>query len=127
MTDEQNDKRFELDPKIAARNERYTPEVEKLLRLNMDLDGPKGTSKKFRDNYDRVFGAKPHPYEPPPEVEAAEALQEAGPRADDRVPEAPYWRSRCDNRGVAIQRALDALNEGKTLLAHDILIHALDL
>lgn len=47
----------EEDPKEAARKERKTPQVEKLLRQFMDLDGPKGTSKAYRANYDSIFEA----------------------------------------------------------------------
>jgi len=115
MTDEQNDKRFEKDPKIAARDERYTPEVEKLLRINcMNLDGPKGTTRKFRDNFDRVFKTQPHPNEP----EAAEALQNAGPRED--IAESP----RLDRVFSDIDKAIALLQAGRIDDAIGLLLRA---
>lgn len=110
------DKRFEEDPKIVARNERRTPEVEKLLRPYLNLDGPKGTTKKFRDNFDRVFKTEPHPNEPP--VETAEALQNAGPREDAHAPLDPLRE--------AMKAALQELVENRSHAAFIILRNALD-
>lgn len=47
----------EEDPKIVARNERRTPEVEKMLRQFVG-DGPKGNTDAYRVWWCRTFGAK---------------------------------------------------------------------
>ncbi len=49
--------RGEEDPKEAARLERKSPEVEKLLRQFV-TDGPKGNSKKFKDNLEAALANK---------------------------------------------------------------------
>lgn len=38
-----------------------TREEEQMLRQFLHVDGPKGASQAFRDNYDRIFGKKSEP------------------------------------------------------------------
>lgn len=48
----------EEDPKIVARNERKTAQVERLLRQFLKTDGPKGATSAYKDGWDRIFGNK---------------------------------------------------------------------
>lgn len=48
----------EEDPKEVARIERKTPQVEKLLRQFLQVDGPKGNSAAFQEGWDRTFANK---------------------------------------------------------------------
>lgn len=47
--------RGEEDPKIVARNERKSPEVEKLLRQFLSTDGPKGVTDEYRARHEFSF------------------------------------------------------------------------
>lgn len=40
---------------------RHKPETEKILRQFLNIDGPKGTTDAYRDNYDRIFGKRAAP------------------------------------------------------------------
>jgi hypothetical protein len=48
----------EEDPKEVARKERDTPEVSRLLRQFTNLDGPKGSSRAYKEGWERIFGKK---------------------------------------------------------------------
>lgn len=45
----------EEDPKIVARNERSSPEAERMLRQFLNTDGPKGNSKNYDKGYEFAF------------------------------------------------------------------------
>lgn len=45
----------EDDPQAAAKRERKTPEVERLLRQFLRTDGPAGHSEAYREAYARIF------------------------------------------------------------------------
>ncbi len=48
---------LEEDPKEVARKEAKTPQVQQLLRQFM-IDGPKGNSKRFKDNLENALANK---------------------------------------------------------------------
>ena len=52
---------LEEDPKEVARKERKTVEVERGLRQFLKLDGPKGNTRRYLDNYEATFGNKCEP------------------------------------------------------------------
>lgn len=45
----------EDDPKEVARQERNSPECQRLLRQFVNTDGPKGTTRAYRNNFDTIF------------------------------------------------------------------------
>ena len=47
--------RSEKDPKITARDERQSPDTEKLLRQFLNHDGPKGSSGGYGRRHDFMF------------------------------------------------------------------------
>lgn len=46
---------LEEDPKEAAKQARRLPETEKAMRQFLNIDGPKGVTESYRENYDLVF------------------------------------------------------------------------
>ncbi len=49
---------LEEDPKEVARKEAKTPEVQRLLRQFLTIDGPKGNSKTYKENLEKAMYAK---------------------------------------------------------------------
>ncbi len=49
---------LEEDPKEVARKEAKTPEVQRLLRQFLTLDGPKGNSKAYKENLEKALTDK---------------------------------------------------------------------
>ncbi len=49
---------LEEDPKEVARKEAKTPEVQRLLRQFLTLDGPKGNSKNYKENLEKALENK---------------------------------------------------------------------
>lgn len=48
----------EEDPKQAARDEAKRPEVQRLLRQFLKVDGPKGNNSAYREGWERIFGGR---------------------------------------------------------------------
>lgn len=49
---------MEEDPKAAAKKERNTPQVERMLRQFLSVDGPKGNTAQYKAQYEQIFGNK---------------------------------------------------------------------
>lgn len=48
----------EDDPKAAAKRARNTPQAERMLRQFLSVDGPKGNTENYKEQYARIFGDK---------------------------------------------------------------------